>query len=87
LPDPENPTIVTNILHHQILKFWGRKGDKFAKFITETKRHFLVRNASFDVWIVKIGQQWRPVGEVKKREKEKGEKFIFGKKNCVCVCV
>jgi len=38
------------------------------------KGTFLRENASFDVQIVKIGQPWRPVGEVKKRKKKEKRK-------------
>ena len=36
---------------------------KFTSSSRPTKGTSLGENASFDVWIVKIGQPWRPVGE------------------------
>jgi len=37
------------------------------------KGTLLRENASFDVYIVKIGPLWQPAGVVKKRKKEKKE--------------
>jgi len=62
----------------QIFTFWGRKWGKCENSSSRPpKGTSLRKNASFDVQIVKISQPWRPVGEAKKRKKEKKVTVIF----------